>query len=463
VSSKQHPFKQWLATGSVAFVASCGCSLPFTQNLAQSAFIGLATLPGVAASTLLRLRQRQQQLHRQLDRGKLRLHQLHHRGALLDKQLQLRTKERQDIEVKVAQLQSLAASLTERIDRDRHQHPQLEQQLAALTQYCQEQQTLATSLDRKIQDKQARRLEIDTNVNRLKLELSQLQAAKLQTANEIDRSKIFLQNIQTEIARCTTTQQELTSEIQQLQERQQIDGGSFERANEQQHHLINELNSTITNSQQTHQNLIVEIESLTQIVAARSTELIDREQQLALTQQQLSDTESALTLKQAKLDELAAEISARNHDIESSPDYLTLSLQQRELKIAQLELSSREAKLDNLELKLQAKFQELEEVELEKILQIFEPKPPTLDRDIDTIAIPEAWHDRFVDNPHLPVLQHIEKHGTITEAEASSKLGNARSVRQFANKLEEYAPDLPFSIRVESSPKGNRYLKETQN
>ena len=49
------------------------------------------------------------------------------------------------------------------------------------------------------------------------------------------------------------------------------------------------------------------------------------------------------------------------------------------------------------------------------------------------------------------------------EAEASSKLGNARSVRQFANKLAEYTPDLPFSIRVESSPKGNRYLKETQN
>jgi DNA repair exonuclease SbcCD ATPase subunit len=463
VSSKQHPFKQWLATGSVAFVASCGCSLPFTQNLAQSALIGLATLPGVAASAILHLRQRQQQLHRQLDRGKSRLHHLQHRGALLDKQLQLRDKDRQDIERRVAQLQSLAASLTARIDRDRHHHPQLEQQLAALTQYCQEQQTLATNLDRKIQDKQARRLEIDTNLNQLKLELSQLQAAKLQAVEEIDRSKIFLQNIQAEIASSTTTKQELTLKIQQLQERQQIDGGSFERANQQQHHLIDELNSTITHSQETHQNLTIEIERLAQIVAERATELIDREQQLALAQQQLSDTESALTLKQAKLDELATELIVRNDELESLPDYLTISLRQRELKIAQLELSSREAELNNLELKLQAKLQEIEEVELEKILQIFEPKPPTLDRNIDTIAIPEAWHDRFIDNPHLPVLQHIEKHGTITEAEASTKLGNARSVRQFANKLEEYAPDLPFSIRVESSPKGNRYIKETQN
>jgi DNA repair exonuclease SbcCD ATPase subunit len=463
VSSKQHPFKQWLATGSVAFVASCGCSLPFTQNLAQSALIGLTTLPGVAASTLLRVRQRQQQLHRQLDRGKLRLHNLQHRGALLDKQLQLRARERQEIEIKVAQLQSLATSLTERIEIDRQQHPQLEQQLAALTQYCQEQQTLATNLDRKIQDKQARRLEIDTSINHLKLELDRLQAVKRQTVDEIDRSKIFRQNHQTEIAKFATIKQELVIEIQQLQERQKITTSELNSSSDRQHHLIDELNSAITNSQQTHQNLTVEIERLAQIVAEKSTELVEREQQLALAQQQLGDTESALTLKQAKLDELAAEISARNNDIESSPDYLAVSLQQRELKIAQLEVSSRAAELDNLELKLQAKIQKIEEVELEKILQIFEPKPPTLDRNIDSIVIPQAWQDRFIDNPHLPVLQHIEKHGTITEAEASSKLGNARSVRQFANKLEEYAQNLPFSIRVESSPKGNRYLKETQN
>ena len=464
MSSKQHPiFKQWLATGSVAFVASCGCSLPFTQNLAQSAFIGLATLPGVAASTILRLHQRQQQLHRQLNRGKSRLNHLHHRGAILDNQLQLRAKERQEIEIKVAQLQSLAASLTARIDRDRHQHPQLEEQLAALIHYCQEQQTLATNLDRKIQDKQARRLEIDTNVNHLKLELSQLQAAKLQTADEIDRSKILLQNIQSEIARCTTTKQELTLEIQQLQTRQQIDNGDLNRSIERQHHLLDELNSTITSNQQTHQNLTLEIERLAQIVTERVTELADREQQLVLAHQQLSDTELEIQARHAKLAELAAQILERNNDIESSSDYLAVSVQQRELKIAQLELNSRTAELDNLELKLQAKIQEIEEVELEKILQIFEPKPPKIERDIDTIAIPEAWHDRFIDNPHLPVLQHIEKHGTITEAEASTKLGNARSVRQFANKLEEYAPDLPFSIRVESSPKGNRYIKETQN
>jgi chromosome segregation ATPase len=369
VSTKKYPiFKQWLTTGSVAFGASCGCSLPFTQNLAQSALIGLAAIPGVAVSTSVRSRQRQQQVNRQLERGKLRLNELQHRGEILNKQLRLRDKDRQEIEIRVAQLQSLAASLNDRINTDSQHYQQLEQQLASLAYYCQEQQSLATKLDRKIQEKQARSLEVDTNFNSLKVELDRLQSAKLQAIGAIDRAKISLSNIQSEIERCTATKQEL-----------------------------------------------------------------------------------------------GVEILARNDELESSSEYLAERLQQRELNIAQLELSSRQAELDNLELKLQARIQEIDEIELGKTLQAFEPKPPTIDRNIDSIAFTGAWHDKFIDNPHLPVLQHIEKHGTITEAEASSKLGNARSVRQFANKLEEYTPDLPFSIRVESSPKGNRYLKEIQN
>ncbi|PSB59502.1 hypothetical protein [Chamaesiphon polymorphus] len=473
---KSSIFKQWLTTGSVAFVASGGCSLPFTQNLAQSALIGLATLPGVAVSRLVRSRQRQQQVHRQLARGKLRLNQMHYRGEILNKQLRSRDKERQEIEIRVAQLQSLAASLKARIDTDSQQYQQLEQQLAALTHHCQEQQTFATKLDRKIQDKQALSLEVDTEFNHLKLEVSQLEAVKSQTVGSIDLFKISLRNIQSEIERCTETKQELEREIQQLQrqeldngsldrslEQQELDNGNLDRSLEQQHQLIHELDSAITNRQHTHQNLTVEIDRLEQIVTARSTELADRDRELVAAQQQLTETELAIKSKQATLDELAAAIVARNDELESSPEYLAERLHQRELKTARLELSSRQAELDNLELKIQAKRQEIDDIGVEKILQIFEPQPPQVSRDIDSIAPSGTWHDKFIDNPHLPVLQHIEKHGTITEAEASIKLGNARSVRQFANKLEEYTPDLPFSIRVESSPKGNRYLKETQN
>jgi chromosome segregation ATPase len=332
VSRKQTlSLKQWLKVGSIAFGVSCIWTLPFTRTLSQSALIGLATVPGIMAGMIVRSRHHQQR-QRQLECGQLRLQQLQHRGAILNEQLQSRHQDRQEIELRIAQLHDLAANLTDRFDRDTDRHQQLDRQLATLTLYCQTQENLATDLDRKIQQRQACLLEIDTNLKRLTLELAQVESA-----------------------------------------------------------------------------------------------LIDRQKTPADIQDPLSD-----------------------------------KLLQRELKIAELELSSRQAELDNLEFKLQSRLQLINEIDLETAVQSIDPQPPIISRQIES-AIAEEWYDKFIDNPHLTVLKHIEKHGKITEAEASSKLGNARSVRQFANKLEEYTQNLPFSIRVESSPKGNRYLREDRN
>lgn len=183
MTNKPSPLKNWLIISSVALGVSGGCTLLFTQNLAQSALIGLATIPGVAASEIVRSRQRQGKVERQLERGKLRLHQLQQQGEVLNQQLQARGRDCQKIELRVSQLHSLAASLTDRTDLQQQAIEQLEQQLATLTLYCEEQQTFATKLERTIQDKQARKLEVDTNFSRLKLVLAQLQAEQLQTPN----------------------------------------------------------------------------------------------------------------------------------------------------------------------------------------------------------------------------------------------------------------------------------------
>ncbi len=469
MSNKQIPIlKHWLTTGSVAFGVSCACTLPFTQNLAQSALIGLATMPAVAASGVVRSRQRQQQVHRQLERGKLRLNELQHRGAMLNEQLQLRDKDRQEIDLRVEQLYSLAANLTDRIDRDRDRHQQLEQQSSVLNIYIQERQIFATKLDRQIQDKQAQILEIDTNFNSLKLELSQLQAAKIQIQNTSinvaasleDQAKTSLQDIQGEIDRYSVIKQDLAQQLQQLQRQQKLENESFNESVNRQHLLLHELDFAITNRRKIHQDLQTEVARLEQIISEKSPTLTRQIQRLADTQLQLSATESELQAKQVQLDELAAEIINRNNAILHESDY-AIEICDRKLKIVQLELSSRKAELDNLELQLQAKLQKIHEIDLEESLQTFEPKPPIVSRGIELNLVEGEWSDKFIDNPHLTVLQHIEKHGIITETEASSKLGNARSVRQFANKLAEYVEDLPFSIRVESSPKGNRYLKES--
>jgi hypothetical protein len=454
-------------TGSVAFVTSCGCSLPFTQNLPQSLLIGMAAVPGAAVSTIVKSRQRKRQINRQLERGKSRLHQLQQRAGLLDRQLLVKGKERQAIEIRVAQLHTVAADLKTKINTDRQQYQQLEHELALATIYCQEQQLCAEKLDRKIQEKQALSLEVDTNLNQLKVEISQLQADKLQIINTNDRAKISLRNIQSEIERCTAIKQELTLEIQQLQQ-PPIDSASFAHSLEQQH-PIQSLDLVIFERQQLQTDLTVAIDRLERTIAEKSVVVRMQSEKLGELDSQLSVTELALIAKQAQLEELSSQVLVKYNDLQNveyaneATDILTEQLTQRELKIADLELSSRKAELENLDLKIQSRLLEIASIDSEQNLQSFDPKPPVISRSIESEASAGEWYDKFIDNPHLSVLQHIEKHGTITEAEASSKLGNARSVRQFANKLAEYTQDLPFSIRVESSPKGNRYLKENQS
>jgi chromosome segregation ATPase len=476
VPSKQPlTLKQWLKIGSIAFGVSCVCTLPFTLNLGQSILIGLATIPGLAAGTMLRSGHHPQE-QRQRARAKLRLQELHHQTAILSGQLQFKHKERQEIELRVSQLHDLAANLTDRIDRDQNRHQQLEQQLATLALHCQAQEDIAASLDRKIQNQQACLLEVDTNINSLKLELAQVQSVQIQVedanidrASALEQQQIALADIHDQINSCLTTQQELELQIQQLQDQKVWETEDFDQSITQKNLLLNELDLAISDRQKSQAETITAVDRLNQIIAEKTPELAIELQKLADTQLKLSTAELDLQAKQLELAELAAMILATQvpeqpeYPSEDQQDPLSDRLLQRELKIAQLELSSRQAELDNLEFKLQKKLESISEIDLADSFQAFEPQPPIIDRDLDEIVCLDEWHDKFVDNPHLPVLKHIEKHGTITESEASKKLGNARSVRQFANKLEEYAQDLPFSIRVESSPKGNRYLKEDRN
>lgn len=475
MSNKQSTIRNnWLTISSVGFGVSFGCALIFTQNLAQSALVVLATSPGVAASAIVGSRQRQRQFGQKKGRGRIRSTQLQQRDEILAKQLHQKEQDRQSIETRIAQLHDLAANLTDRLDRDRERHQQLEQQLSVSAIYCQEQANITANLDRKILEKQAALLEVDTEVNTLKLELSQVQSAQIQLTSANDLAKQSLKDIQAQIDQSWVTKQNLDLQIQQIQSHKVVENGEFDQSVDQKYLLLQELDLAINDRRQARQDLATELARIDLIIAEKAPELTAQAQKLAATTAQLQAAELALQAKQVELDELAAIILATQipdqpeDQIDREQDPLSDRLLQRELKIAQLELSSRQAELDNLEFKLQKKLESISEIGLSEIdladsFQAFEPQPPIVDREIDEIVCLDEWYDKFIDNPHLTVLKHIDKHGTITESEASKKLGNARSVRQFANKLEEYAEDLPFSIRVESSPKGNRYLKEDRN
>jgi hypothetical protein len=69
------------------------------------------------------------------------------------------------------------------------------------------------------------------------------------------------------------------------------------------------------------------------------------------------------------------------------------------------------------------------------------------------------WSVSFADNLHLPLLNHIDQWGCITEVEVIQMLGSSRAARNFAVKLDQYAKLLPFEIKVQPSATGNRYMK----
>jgi hypothetical protein len=70
------------------------------------------------------------------------------------------------------------------------------------------------------------------------------------------------------------------------------------------------------------------------------------------------------------------------------------------------------------------------------------------------------WRDRFEDPAVRQVFVHLHDHGAITETELNTVLGSPRKVRRFALAFEDHAANAPFSVRIETTPSGKRYVKE---
>lgn len=70
------------------------------------------------------------------------------------------------------------------------------------------------------------------------------------------------------------------------------------------------------------------------------------------------------------------------------------------------------------------------------------------------------WHDRFEDEGVRQVFLHLQQHSSITEIELTQMLGNARKVRKFSMDFEEHLKQVPFSVRIETTASGKRYVKQ---
>jgi hypothetical protein len=76
-------------------------------------------------------------------------------------------------------------------------------------------------------------------------------------------------------------------------------------------------------------------------------------------------------------------------------------------------------------------------------------------------TLSSAWQDSFEDENIRAVFIHLQRHGSVTENELTQFLGGARKARSFSLAFEEYLEKVPFSVRIETTASGKRYVKET--
>ncbi len=93
--------------------------------------------------------------------------------------------------------------------------------------------------------------------------------------------------------------------------------------------------------------------------------------------------------------------------------------------------------------------------------EIDEPEVVPTDTPIPIPVNSSAWQDSFEDENIRAVFIHLQRHGSVTENELTQFLGGARKARSFSLAFEEYLKKVPFSVRIETTAGGKRYVKET--
>jgi len=73
---------------------------------------------------------------------------------------------------------------------------------------------------------------------------------------------------------------------------------------------------------------------------------------------------------------------------------------------------------------------------------------------------PAEWADKLQDVGTRTIFVHLYQHGSITEEEAVGMLGTPRKFRRFASDFEKNLALTPLRVRIESTPRGKRYVRE---
>lgn len=72
----------------------------------------------------------------------------------------------------------------------------------------------------------------------------------------------------------------------------------------------------------------------------------------------------------------------------------------------------------------------------------------------------DNWLEVFEEEGVRKVFDHIERFGSINEADATLMLGSPRKFRSFSKKFEEHAARAPFGVKIDTSSGQKRYMRE---
>jgi chromosome segregation ATPase len=456
-AQRYSPARDWLALCLLTFGIGFTVSLPLHRNLQQSALTALAAVPGAAVSISLLRRQRERLLSRKLMPVKAYLGKAQQQERVLRANLQLLEQTHRATAQQVQQLETVKKNLTQNIASYDSQSRTMEQHQICLRLKSSQHHNLTAETD--ILQKQQKLAQLDGNIisqknliDGLKLEISQLSQEQKAIQKSAIVDQVELVNVHQQITQYFATQSELKINIETLQS--SLDWLETEIADKKvaAEHLEADL-FQLHQQQLKLANAVVDLEAA---IAEKQALIHEKE----LTCQNL---DQQIEQSQADHNHLSGLVASMNQSIAQKQALFleidcTISGHETLRVECETEISRLQESINQLRLQLSDQQKKFSPAQVQSTRSELNPQQLEVLNSTNT-----EWYGGFEDNPHLMVLLHIEKHGAITEAEASSILGNPRSVRQFANRLSEYSQHLPFAIRVELSASGSRYLKQSDH
>jgi chromosome segregation ATPase len=488
--------KNWFLLTSI----SCGVGFTFTlalsKNLQQSALAGLGTVPAIATSLTMLARQRKEEIERQISKSNLHLIELQKQEEVILSKLHSNQNSYEKIKYKCQELQLENTKIAAELDAHRKHDQELEKKRQLLLFQEKEYRSVLYYLGVDINSRAKTLRELDNSVNdrqkileKVNVELTGLKASGQEVKQWIKIKKAY--------------QCEMEGNITQSEERlkfilTQVD--VLNRSLSEKRKLLRDLDlnsntsdpimeKDVAQSEGRLKFVLAQVDTLDRSLNEKQKLLRDLEKNIAQSEERLEFISTGLEIKQwirSKKEyqrEMEGDIAQSEEKLKfilTQVGILDRSLNEKQKLLGDLDLNSNDSQRsvntsDTALMNSSTNFSESTENWME-LVNIIKTRTGLEMCDIDSAKIGSVrdaiiffqgvdstateWHENgiFKDNPHLSVLQYIEKHGIVTESEICHMLGNPRSVRKFKNTLQEYYKYLPFSIAVDGTSES--YMKQ---